>query len=1014
MNSSDDEPLNDVAEKCFDLCFQATQITEDNLPNSHASEVLVQKFGHQNFRPLQWKIISSVLFDKRDTCAVMTTGYGKSLCFQFPAVYAGGVTLVISPLISLMEDQVLALKMCNIPACLLGTAQEHTSQIRKEILKNEFRLIYVTPELCSSDYGTELLIDMSSSLNMVLIAVDEAHCVSSWGHDFRPAYRTLGLLKKYFPSTPMLAMTATATGKVRKDIVSVLKLTDPLCVCSGFDRPNLFFSVDVKGPNIMNDLKPFMIHEQGRWEFNGPTIIYCIRRKDTENISKTLECEGISALPYHAGLPLELRKKTHEKFARDITPVIVATIAFGMGIDKPDIRNIIHYGTSGSLEAYYQEVGRAGRDGLPSKCATFYCNDDFKIHRFLIEKSEGYAAARRGNLLNLMREYVYTVRCRREYILSYFEGNPSLKLQKRKNCCDNCAKQTGQKFSMYEGLDESGNYDFTNDALKYLSAVKAMNGQYGHGTYILFLRGSMSARVAPRFRSHPCFGSGRDKPDEWWKAIGQFLDMKNFLRQIKKQNQTFGYFIVQISQEGSDFLTQGTRKLIAQPTAEIADQLKKKHQPSGWLSFNKPFSCGVPSAACTSRKVLELSQTESERTEAATETEEEKDERKKFYRLLRNCRSQIADANNCMPYMVVSDFVLMEMAKHTPTSIELLKLLRIEGLSETKIDKFGQQLINIIKNNINSVNVRKPSIQEVISRHPILTEKVSDSAYTTYDCFKAHRSSTAVAALRKLADSTIRTHLEVLMKAGHPITLKDLGVTPMIRMTIMQAIRNVGDNIFLLSPIKAACPDFITFDQIKSVCIYLQIRSHLEDLEVPYEEFEDFSYSEFKNIQRQTKGSESSPDNALEDGDDAMLLALCNEMESRVEDDVRQQILDDLDSSDTRAPPNEEIDDLELSAIFDQLEEQDANLQKKTVKDLDSDSDRTIESDFGPQSVSPAKKRKPSDYDILHSPPRLPVHNEEIAFAPKHQTLKSETFPGNERKPTAVKTKLPKWLTKKK
>ncbi|XP_066261537.1 ATP-dependent DNA helicase RecQ-like [Euwallacea similis] len=1016
MNSSDDELLNDVAEHCFDSCSQATQITSDNLPSRRAIDVLAQKFGHQNFRPLQWKIISSVLFDKRDTCAVMTTGYGKSLCFQFPAVYAEGVTLVISPLISLMEDQVLALKMCNIPACLLGTAQEHTRQIRKEILSNKFRLIYITPELCTGDYGAELLTEMSSSLNMVLITVDEAHCVSSWGHDFRPAFRTLGLLKNYFPNTPILAVTATATEKIRSDIASVLKLRDPIFVCSGFDRPNLFFSVNIRSSSIMNDLKPFMTREQGCWEFNGPTIIYCITRKDTEDVSRTLEFEGISALPYHAGLSLELRKETHEKFARDIVPVVVATIAFGMGIDKPDIRNVIHYGTSGSLEAYYQEVGRAGRDGLPSKCATFYTNDDFRVHRFLIEKSEGYAAARRGNLLNLMRGYVNTMRCRREYILSYFEGNPCLKLGKRRNCCDNCVKQNGQQFLMYEGLDVSGNYDFTEDALKYLSAVEAMNGQYGHRTYILFLRGSMSAKVAPRFRSHPYFGSGREKPDEWWKAIGQFLDMKNFLRQVKKQNQTFGYFIVQVSQEGFDFLSQETRKLIAQPTSEIADQLKKKHQPSGWLSSNKPVADGVSGTAFASKKVQEFSQTENENTEEITETEEEKEERKKFYKLLRNCRSQIADTNNCMPYMIVSDFVLMEMAKHKPTNIELLKLLRIEGLSETKINKFGQQLVNIIKNNIkerSSTDVRKPSIQEVLSRHPILTDKISDSAYITYDYFKTHKSSTAVAAVRKLTDSTIRTHLEVLIKAGHPITLEDLGVTPMIRTTIMQAIHDVGGNIFLLSPIKAACPNFITFDQIKSVCIYLQIRSHLEDLEVPYKEFEDFSYSEFKNMQRRTKGCESSPDNALEDGDDDMLLALCNEMELRVQEDVKQQILDDLDTSGTQLT-NEEIDDLELSAICDQLEEQDMDLQKKAINNSDGDSDKTIECDVKCQSVSPAKKRKSSNHEILRSPPRFSANNKEVICAPKHQTLESEPFSWSEGTPAALKTKLPKWLTKKK
>lgn len=981
---------------------------ETDLPSSQPSirhhQVLVEKFGHRKFRNLQWQIINSILNEKRDNCAIMATGYGKSLCYQFPAVYSGGISLVISPLISLMEDQVLALTVANIPACLLGTAQTQMAKVVEGIFEKRYSIIYLTPEFCTGDSGLELMQKMNSTLDITLIAVDEAHCVSSWGHDFRHAYRELGVIRKIFPKTPILAVTATATVRVRQDICSVLHLKNPLMTCSSFDRPNLYFSVKTKGSSLMADLKPFMVRENDQWVFNGPTIIYCIRRHDTELISKELNQFQIAAMPYHAGLPLPVRKHTHEEFVKDRIPVVVATIAFGMGIDKPDIRNVIHYGTSGSLESYYQEVGRAGRDGLPAKCATFYFRKDFELHQFLIEKGGNHD--RRIKLLDMIKNYLSLMTCRREFILSYFEGRNPEEVVKP-DCCDNCSRRLESRSNFsYEGLDQNGNYDFSEDAKKYLLAVESLKERYGHGVYGLFLKGSKSAKIKPSMQGLPGYGLGRDKSEEWWKAIGNFLQTKSYLESVVQSGSGYAYSIVKLTQSGQRFLNQ-SQKLIAPPSADLLKLFKRKPEPStGWVSSR-------PSSTIT-RPKQEDSDSDHSQNYSQNETQEQLQERLQLYRLLKNCRTQLASTSNCMPYMVASDFVLMEISKHKPRTVDALLHLQIEGFNEAKVEKFSQQLLDVVKNNTQSEST-KPTIQQILARYPISKEPVSTTANATYNQWLKLKSVEQVASKRGLTQTTVFGHLISMMRHGYPVKIAELSVTPKAQTSILQAIKTLGGDYSLLTPIKAACPEWITYNQIEAFCTYLTVRKHLNDLKLSYEEFDQVIEDSTNLVEQATqvviKEEEIVDRDMVDDGySDEMLLALCDEMEQVVENDQKQNILDDLDITQTFQYPLKDnqdlLDDLDATQIIEfpskkpDSEEEDIDAtQKFEYPSKRQKLNDLLDSPLRGTTVN--KTEKPNSF--LDSPPRCDTG----------KTNKADGESGSVQEVKAPKKGLPKWLSKK-
>ncbi|EPY73328.1 hypothetical protein CB1_015160003 [Camelus ferus] len=367
-SEEDDEDKNEAIE----------EEEADEGPTAEQVICLKTYFGHSSFKPVQWKVIHSVLEERRDNVVVMATGYGKSLCFQYPPVYKGGIGLVISPLISLMQDQVLQLEMSNIPACFLGSAQ--SKNVLEDIKLGKYRIVYITPEFCAGNLN--LLQQLEANIGITVIAVDEAHCIAEWGHDFRSSFRSLDSLKAVLPKVPVVALTATASSSIREDIVRCLKLKDPQITCTGFDRPNLYLEVGRKTGNIFQDLKQFLVQKtSSAWEFEGPTIIYCHSRKMTEQVTAELKKLKLACGAYHAGLSVNLRKQVHHKFMRDEIQCVIATIAFGMGINKADVRKVIHYGAPKEMESYYQEIGRAGRDGLQSSCHVLWTPADIKLNR---------------------------------------------------------------------------------------------------------------------------------------------------------------------------------------------------------------------------------------------------------------------------------------------------------------------------------------------------------------------------------------------------------------------------------------------------------------------------------------------------------------------------------------------------------------------------------------------------------------------------------------------------------
>ena len=389
--------------------------------------LLKEHFGYDKFRPMQRDIIENVL-QKRDSLVLMPTGGGKSLCYQIPAIKFEGLTIVISPLISLMKDQVDNLKTNGINAEYINSTLSfgEIEEIKKRIQRKEVKILYVAPErLALEDFKIFLI-----TLQISLIAIDEAHCISEWGHDFRPDYRNLKFLKKLFPNTPIIALTATATLKVRGDIVKQLSLVNPQIFVSSFNRENLNLIVMQK-KNVFNKILSLI-----KEHINEPIIIYCFSRKDTEKIAQRLNENGFKSLPYHAGLSNELRKQNQELFIKDKVNVIVATIAFGMGIDKPDVRLVIHHTFSKSIEGYYQEIGRAGRDGLSSDCVLFYSKGDKRKHEFFINQIQDEIVRKIAmDKLDKMMVYCENTSCRRKDILRYFGESFS-----EQNCqgCDIC------------------------------------------------------------------------------------------------------------------------------------------------------------------------------------------------------------------------------------------------------------------------------------------------------------------------------------------------------------------------------------------------------------------------------------------------------------------------------------------------------------------------------------------------------------------------------------------------
>ncbi|XP_070791509.1 bifunctional 3'-5' exonuclease/ATP-dependent helicase WRN [Pituophis catenifer annectens] len=733
---------------------------DSNLPKPSSKQIACLKkyFGHSSFKLVQWKVISSVLQERKDNLVVMATGYGKSLCFQFPPVCTGGTGIVISPLISLMEDQVLQLKMSGVPACLLGSAQ--SKNVREEIKAGQYRVVYLTPEFCSGNLLWLQQID--KAIGITLIAVDEAHCISEWGHDFRNSFRSLGLLKKTLPKVPIIALTATASSSIREDIIECLNLRNPHITCTSFDRPNLYLEVRRKSGNIIQDLLQFLIQkDKSTYEFEGPTIVYCPSRKTTEQVAAELRKLNLVCGIYHAGMGIKERRDVHHKFMRDEIPCIVATIAFGMGINKADIRTVIHYGAPKEMESYYQEIGRAGRDGLPASCYVLWTPGDISFNRHLISDipAENFRLYKL-KMMAKIEKYLRLNSCRRRIILSHFEDKQLRKASRgimgTEKCCDNCRSRN--IFCASEISPQRIFEDFGQQASKLMSAVCTLKERFGMGVPILFLRGSSSKRLPDNFRSCTLFGSGKDWPEHSWKALGRHLMLEGFLKEVSGQNK-FQVMCI-LTEKGKDWLsksrqgqtqslflpsdeelclkkpTPSNKQISAEaghvsstglPLSTLRKQNTPLHQMFSYSEISKRSSQSILSDKSSGPMQLSQPSTSLSDTETVI-SEREKELQTVLYGKLVAARQKLASEKDIPPAVLATNKVLVDMTLIRPTTVEIMK--RIDGISEAKSTMLAP-LLNIIKEFSQTNNLQTDIFKNSGMRDQPDTVVQVDSEYNT-------------------------------------------------------------------------------------------------------------------------------------------------------------------------------------------------------------------------------------------------------------------------------------------
>ncbi|MGR6647765.1 DNA helicase RecQ [Avibacterium paragallinarum] len=590
-----------------------------------ALKVLNEVFGYQSFRNGQEEVINAAL-SHQDSLVIMATGNGKSLCYQIPALCFPGLTLVISPLISLMKDQVDQLLANGIEVDYLNSTQTFEQQqiVQNKAISGQLKLLYISPEKAM----TTSFFQFISHCQVSFIAIDEAHCISQWGHDFRPEYTQLGGLKRCFPNAPIMALTATADSATRQDILHHLQLDNPHIYIGSFDRPNIRYTL-VEKFKPMEQLCQFVLGQKGK---SG--IVYCNSRNKVERLAESLRKKGVAAQAYHAGMEASQREQVQRAFQRDNVQVVVATVAFGMGINKSNVRFVAHFDLPRSIEAYYQETGRAGRDDLPAEAVLFYEPADYAwLQKMLLEKPESPQRQIEQHKLEAIGEFAESQTCRRLVLLNYFGEH-------RQAPCKNCDIC----------LDPPKKYDGLIDAQKVMSTIYRVGQMFGVHYVIGVLRGMQNQKIKDNQHDQlSVYGIGKDKSKEYWQSVIRQLIHLGLVQQVMNQFHS----VLQ--------LTENARPI---------------------LRGEQPLELAMP-------RVSSIMTAQSAQKSAVQNYD------KDLFARLRFLRKQIADKENIPPYIVFNDATLQEMAQYQPTNKR--EMLQINGVGATKLECFGQAFLHIIQ-----------------------------------------------------------------------------------------------------------------------------------------------------------------------------------------------------------------------------------------------------------------------------------------------------------------------------
>lgn len=607
-----------------------------------AQEILKDIFGYDSFRPLQLEIIKNLLAGK-DTLAIMPTGGGKSLCYQIPALIFKGITIVVSPLISLMQDQVSSLKENGVPAEFLNSSLEFSEYLEtvKKLKDGEIKIVYVSPEGLASDKMMGIFHECSMPINC--ITIDEAHCVSEWGHDFRPDYLSISNVRKHFPNAVCLALTATATASVQQDIIKNLQLYRPTVFTASFNRKNIFLEVKPKKNALSQVIECIEKHK------DESGIIYCFSRKSVDELTMKLHNEGYSVLNYHAGLSDIQRTKNQNLFIKDKVRIIVATVAFGMGINKPNVRFVIHYDMAKSLEEYYQEIGRAGRDGLESHALLLYSPGD--IHKIRFFFNEAADPEKSERLLQGMINYAKARTCRRRALLSYFGENFSGSDTSADECCDICA------------AGPVNLTDVTIPSQKLMSCIFRLKQHYGAAYVIDVLLGSKQKRIMENHHNElSTWGIGKELEKSDWFELTDLLIETGYILKVGEYN------VLAVSKMGALALTNRT-------------QIKLPVQ----LNFKNIINAPKQKPSFVLHKKNEFLKNLSEK-----DTE--------LYNAIKQWRNSTAEKENIAPYMIFGDKTIEELVEKKPASEK--ELLSVFGIGTVKAEKIGAPVLRIIGNHI--------------------------------------------------------------------------------------------------------------------------------------------------------------------------------------------------------------------------------------------------------------------------------------------------------------------------